>query len=79
MDEPFVLCDSPPLFVLVKQNRIGALPFTELDTEVTPLYPIEGRSDVDGVSFSRIQIAIQSILAISILEISISWVISRWR
>jgi hypothetical protein len=65
MDEPFVLCDSPPLFVLVKHNGIGALSFTGLDTDVTPLYPIESRSDVDGVSFSRMQIPITPGFAIT--------------
>jgi hypothetical protein len=44
VDDLFVLCDSPPRFMLVEHNRIGAWPFTSLSTDLTPLYPIASRS-----------------------------------
>ena len=65
MDEPFVLCDSPPLFILTKHNRIGAPSFSGLDQDITPLFPIESRSEVDGVAFSRIQVPISPSFAIT--------------
>ena len=65
MDEPFVLCDSPPLFILTKHNRIGAPSFSGLDQDITPLFPIESRSEVDGVAFSRMQVPISPGFAIT--------------
>jgi hypothetical protein len=65
MDEPFVLCDSPPLFILTKHNRIGAPSFSGLDQDITPLFPVESRSEVDGVAFSRMQVPISPGFAIT--------------
>ena len=55
-DDPSIICDSPPLFVLVRHNRINTSAFTSLKCDITPLFPIERRSDVKGVSFTRLQI-----------------------
>ena len=65
MDEPFVLCDSPPLFILTKHSRIGVASFSGLDQDITPLFPIESRSEVDGVAFSRMQVPISPGFAIT--------------
>ena len=69
MDEPFILCDSPPRFILVRHNRVSALPFTSLDTDVTPVFPIESRSEIDGFLFSRTQIPLTPAFAITNYEI----------
>src|SRR5271156_5687132 len=65
MDKPFVLCDSPPLFILTKHNWIRAPSISGLDQDITPLFPIESRSEVDGVAFSRIQVPIAPGFAIT--------------
>jgi hypothetical protein len=65
MDKPFILCDSPPSFLLVKHDRIGTTCFPGLDQDTTPLYPIESRGEVDGVSFTRTQIPITPGFAIT--------------
>ena len=65
MDEPFILCDSPPRLILVRHNRISALPFTSLATDVTPVFPIESRSEIDGVLFTRTQIPLTPAFAIT--------------
>jgi hypothetical protein len=65
MDDLFVLCNLPPLFILIKHDRNGAAAFTGLDKDITPLYPIESRGEVDGVSFTRIQVPITPAFAIT--------------
>jgi hypothetical protein len=65
MDDLFVLCNSPPRFMLVEHNRIGARPFTSLSTNLTPLYPIESRSELDGFSFVRSQVPVSPGFAIT--------------
>ncbi len=65
MDKLFILCDSPPLFMLVKHNRISAVPFTGLDADITPLFPVESRGEADGVSFLRKQIPVTPGFAIT--------------
>jgi hypothetical protein len=58
MDDLFVLCSSPPDFMLIEHNHIGACPFTSLSTDITPLYPIDSRSEVDSFSFVWSQISV---------------------
>ena len=65
MDDLFVLCNLPPLFILIKHDRNGAAGFTGLDQDITPLYPIESRGEVDGVSFTRMQVPMTPAFAIT--------------
>ena len=65
MDDLYILCNSPSLFVLVKHNRIGAELFTSLNNDLSPLYPVESRSDVDGFTFTRKQIPMSPGFAIT--------------
>src|ERR1700710_2415016 len=46
-------------------HRNGASAFTGLDQDITPLYPIESRGEVDGVSFTRIQVPMTPAFAIT--------------
>jgi hypothetical protein len=65
MDQPFIVCDSPPLFLLVKHDRIGTTCFPGLDQDTTRLYPVESRGEVDSVSFTRTQVPITPGFAIT--------------
>jgi hypothetical protein len=49
----------------VEHNRIGARPFTSLSTDLTPLQPIDSRSEIDGFSFVRSQIPVSPGFAIT--------------
>jgi hypothetical protein len=51
--------------MLVEHNRIGAQPFTSLSNDMTPLYPIESRSEIDGFCFVQSQLPVSPGFAIT--------------
>ena len=65
IDDLFVLYNSPPNFILVEHNCIGAQPFTSLSNDTTPLYPIKSRSEIDSFYFVQSQLPVSPGFAIT--------------
>jgi hypothetical protein len=65
MNNLYILYTKPPACVLFYQDNIKYPAFTDLETDVVPVFPIEGSITVKGYSVQRKQVPMCSVFSLT--------------